>query len=106
MLVSNIDWDDYVGRVAIGKILSGSVETGGRIFRINRDGKRERVKITKVFEYTGLSSNESEKGEAGNIVGIAGFDEVDIGETLCATKIRHPCPSLRLIPRQSKCSSR
>ena len=98
MLVSNIDWDDYVGRVAIGKILSGSVETGGRIFRINRDGKRERVKITKVFEYTGLSSNESEKGEAGNIVGIAGFDEVDIGETLCATEDQTPLPFVEIDP--------
>ena len=98
MLVSNIDWDDYVGRVAIGKILSGSVETGGRIFRINRDGKRERVKITKVFEYTGLSSSESEKGEAGNIVGIAGFDEVDIGETLCATEDQAPLPFVEIDP--------
>ena len=98
MLVSNIDWDDYVGRVAIGKILSGSVETGGRILRINRDGKRERVKITKVFEYTGLSSSESEKGEAGNIVGIAGFDEVDIGETLCATEDQAPLPFVEIDP--------
>jgi len=98
MLVSNIDWDDYVVRVAIGKILSGTVETGGLIFRINRDGKRERVKITKVFEYTGLSSNESEKGEAGNIVGIAGFDEVDIGETLCATEDQAPLPFVEIDP--------
>jgi len=98
MLVSNIDWDDYVGRVAIGKILRGTVETGGLIFRINRDGKRERVKITKVFEYTGLSSNESEKGEAGNIVGIAGFDEVDIGETLCATEDQAPLPFVEIDP--------
>ena len=98
MLVSNIDWDDYVGRVAIGKILSGSVETGGRIFRINRYEKRERVKITKVFEYTGLSSNESEKGEAGNIVGIAGFDEVNIGETLCETEDQIPLPFVQIDP--------
>lgn len=98
MLVSNIDWDDYVGRVAIGKILSGSVETGGRIFRINREGKRERVKVTKVFEYTGLSSNESQKGEAGNIVGIAGFDEVDIGETLCVTEDQTPLPFVEIDP--------
>ncbi len=98
MLVSNIDWDDYVGRVAIGKILSGSVETGGRIFRINRYEKRERVKITKVFEYTGLSSNESEKGEAGNIVGIAGFDEVNIGETLCETEDQTPLPFVQIDP--------
>jgi len=98
MLVSNIDWDDYVGRVAIGKILSGSVETGGRIFRINRNGDRERVKVTKVFEYTGLSSSESQKGEAGNIVGIAGFDEVDIGETLCGREDQEPLPFVEIDP--------
>jgi GTP-binding protein len=98
MLISNIDWDNYVGRVAVGKVLSGQVETGGKIFRVKKDGARERAKITKVFEYTGLGSSESAQGEAGNIVGIAGFDEVNIGETLCFTQEQEPLPFVEIDP--------
>ena len=98
MLISNIDWDNYVGRVAVGKVLSGIVETGGKIFRVKKDGTRERAKITKVFEYTGLGSSESSQGEAGNIVGIAGFDEVNIGETLCFTQEQEPLPFVEIDP--------
>jgi GTP-binding protein len=98
MLVSNIDWDNYVGRVAVGKVLSGKVETGGKIFRVLKDGTRERAKITKVFEYTGLGSSESALGEAGNIVGIAGFEEVNIGETLCFTQEQEALPFVEIDP--------
>lgn len=98
MLVSNIDWDNYVGRVAVGKVLSGKVETGGKIFRVLKDGTRERAKITKVFEYTGLGSTESALGEAGNIVGIAGFEEVNIGETLCFTQEQEALPFMEIDP--------
>ncbi len=98
MLVSNIDWDDYVGRVAIGKVLSGSIQTGDTIFRVLKDGARQRCKITKVFEYTGLKTSESIKGEAGNIVGISGFEEVDIGETLCAKEDQEALPFIDIDP--------
>ena len=98
MLISNIDWDDYVGRVAIGKVLSGSVQTSDNVYRVLEDGTRKRYKITKVFEYSGLGSTESIKGEAGNIVGIAGFDEVNIGETLCQTEEQEPLPFVAIDP--------
>jgi len=98
MLISNIDWDDYVGRVAIGKVLSGSVQTSDNVYRVLEDGTRKRYKITKVFEYSGLGSSESIKGEAGNIVGIAGFDEVNIGETLCQTEEQEPLPFVAIDP--------
>ncbi len=98
MLISNIDWDDYVGRVAIGKILSGKVAKGDTVFRVMEDGKRERIKVTKVFEYSGMASAESIEGEAGTIVGIAGFEEVDIGETLCQTQEQEPLPFMEIDP--------
>ena len=85
MLVSNIDWDDYVGRVAIGKVLAGNVKKGDKIWRIGTDGQTSEVKITKVFEYSGVSGyKDSAVGEPGNIVGISGFEDVNIGETLSA----------------------
>ena len=83
MLVSNIDWSDYVGRIAIGKILGGKVTVGDAVWVIRHsDNKRVRAKITKVFEYSGLGTSESINAVAGNIVGIAGFEDIDIGDTI------------------------
>lgn len=82
MLVSNIDWSDYVGRIAIGKILSGSVSVGDTVWRLRPDEKPQRAKISKVFEYNALATSEAESAVAGNIVGLSGFEDVDIGETI------------------------
>jgi GTP-binding protein len=99
MLVSNLDWSDYVGRIAIGKILAGNVRVGDSIFCIHKDGRRNHAAVTKVFEFSGLKSGESLVGEAGNIVGIAGFDEVAIGETLCDPAKQHdPIPFTEIDP--------
>ena len=84
MLVSNIEWSDFVGRIAVGKIISGQVAIGDTLYRISRENKIEKAKVTKIFEYSGMQTLESGKGIAGDIVGISGFDESDIGETLAA----------------------
>ncbi|MFP6874146.1 MAG: translational GTPase TypA [Verrucomicrobiales bacterium] len=99
MLASNIDWDDYVGRVAIGKVLSGEVAKGDRIWRITRDGERLAIKVTKVFKYTGAGrSEDSAVGEAGNIIGISGFEDVNIGETLSAEEEAEALPFVEIDP--------
>ncbi len=98
MLVSNIAWDDYVGRIAIGKIISGQVTTSDMIYRVQKNGVRERCKITKVFEYSGTQTNDTTLGVAGNIVGLAGFVDVDIGETLCATEEQPALPFVEIDP--------
>ncbi|MDD3181017.1 MAG: translational GTPase TypA [Opitutaceae bacterium] len=99
MLVSNIDWSDYVGRIAVGKILGGSVRVGDNVWVIqNKDGQRVRAKITKVFEYSGLQTSESTVGFAGNIVGLSGFEDIDIGDTIAATEDAHPLPFTAVDP--------
>jgi len=98
MLVSNLDWSDYVGRIAIGKITGGNVKVGDNIVCIHKDGRRERSTITKIFEFSGLKSGETTAGEAGNIVGLSGFDEISIGETLCASEEREPIPFQEIDP--------
>jgi GTP-binding protein len=100
MLVSNIDWSDYVGRIAIGKILGGKVNVGDNVWTIRHaDGKRIRSKITKIFEYTGLQTTESAVGGvAGNIVGLSGFEDIDIGDTLAANEEAHPLPFTQIDP--------
>ncbi len=99
MLVSNIDWSDYVGRIAVGKILGGTARVGDPVFVIRHsDAKRVRAKISKIFEFTGLGTAEAETGIAGNIVGIAGFEDVDIGDTLTAEENGHALPFTQIDP--------
>ena len=98
MLVSNIDWSDYVGRIAIGKILAGSVEIGQTVWRLIPGDKPQRAKITKVFEYTALSTGEVTNSGAGHIVGLSGFEDVDIGETIAATAESEPIPFVEIDP--------
>jgi GTP-binding protein len=99
MLVSNIDWSDYVGRIAVGKILGGTAKVGETVFVIRHiDGKRVRAKITKVFEFTGLGTRETETAVAGNIVGLSGFEDVDIGDTLTADEAGHALPFTQIDP--------
>ena len=99
MLVSNIDWSDYVGRIAVGKILGGEARIGAPVFVVRHsDGKRVRAKITKVFEFTGLGTRETETAVAGNIVGISGFEDIDIGDTLTADEAGHALPFTQIDP--------
>ncbi len=99
MLVSNIDWSDYVGRIAVGKILGGTANIGDTVFIVRHsDGKRVRAKITKVFEFTGLGTRETESAVAGNIVGLSGFEDVDIGDTLTAEENGHALPFTQIDP--------
>ena len=99
MLASNIDWSDYVGRIAVGKILGGEVKIGDTVHVIRHsDGKRTRGKITKVLEYSGLGTQETELAVAGNIVGLSGFEDIDIGDTLTADPEGHALPFTDIDP--------
>ncbi len=99
MLVSNIDWDDYVGRVAVGKVLGGSVKKGDNVWLLRKDGTKQRSKVLKTFSYSGLATHDSEGGSAGGIVGIAaGIDDIDIGDTLAASEDAEQLPFVAIDP--------
>ena len=98
MLVSNIDWDNYVGRIALGKVESGMVKKGDSFWLLRKDGTKVRSTITKVFEYAKLGTQDAEVGEAGNIVGVAGFEDVDIGETLSEVGDAEALPFVAIDP--------
>jgi len=98
MLVSNLDWSDYVGRIAIGKVTGGHCKVGDPIVCIHKDGKRDKAIVTKIFEFSGLKSGECIVAEAGNIVGISGVEELSIGETLCDSVDREPVAFMELDP--------
>lgn len=98
MLVSNIEWNNFVGRVAVGKILSGRIEQGDLIHRLYGDGQVARVRTTRVITYSNLRETDSVEARAGDIVGISGFEDVDIGDTLAADATALPLPFVEIDP--------
>jgi GTP-binding protein len=81
-LVSNLDYSDYLGRLAFGRIVSGRVSVGDSVVLIHLDGRRERTNVTALFGHQGLERTEIKHAGAGDIIGLAGFEEVAIGETI------------------------
>jgi len=98
MLVSNLDYSDYLGRIALGRIVSGRVAVGDSIVCIQRHGRRERATVTALFTYEGLEQVEIKHATAGEIVGLTGFDEVYIGETLTDLEERTPLQFVDIDP--------
>ena len=98
MLVSNVDWSDYVGRIAVGKILSGRTKIGDTIWRLKKGFSPERAKVSKIFEYSALATNDAVEGVAGNIIGLSGFEEIDIGETLAGSQDVELLPFVEIDP--------
>src|SRR5207244_1791635 len=90
MLVSNLSYSDYLGRIALGRIVSGRVGIGDSIVCLHRDRAPERATVTSLFTYSGLEQVEVKHASAGDIVGLAGFEEIYIGETLTDREDRAP----------------
>ncbi|HEY2801560.1 MAG TPA: translational GTPase TypA [Chthoniobacterales bacterium] len=98
MLVSNLHYSDYLGRIALGRIVSGRVAVGDSIVSIHRDGRRERANVTALYTYEGLQQVETQHASAGDIVGLTGFEEVYIGETLTDREERTPLQFVDIDP--------
>jgi GTP-binding protein len=82
LLVTNLDYDDYVGRMAIGRLFNGSVRKGGEVAHCRLDGEIAPAKVTALFGYDGLRRVEIDTAEAGDIVALTGIEAVQIGETV------------------------
>ena len=98
MLVSNLDYSDYLGRIAYGRITSGSVKQGQPIVCIHKDGRKPKAKVTAIFSHEGLEKVQIPEAFAGDIVGISGFEEVFIGETLVDSEERDALPFVEIDP--------
>ena len=82
MLVSNIDYDDYVGRIAVGRVERGEIKTGMQV-AICKEDKQINGKIAKVYTHVGLKKVEVESAKAGDIIELAGLADISIGDTIC-----------------------
>jgi GTP-binding protein len=80
--VTMLDWDDYVGRLLIGRVFNGTVKQADRVAVVHRDGTVSPAKVTVLYGYEGLKRVEIGEAAAGDIVAVAGIDEVEIGETV------------------------
>ena len=83
LLVSNIDYDDYLGRLAVGRVERGTIKAGQSVAVCKKDDKVTQGKIAKLFTYQGLKRTEVEEVGAGDIVCISGISDINIGETVC-----------------------
>ena len=88
MLVSNIDYDDYVGRIAVGRVERGSIKTGMPVAICGKEDKITQGRIAKVYTHVGLNKVEVEEGKAGDIIELAGLNDINIGDTVC--DFNHP----------------
>lgn len=96
MLVSNIDYDDYTGRIAVGKIQRGSIKTNMPVAVCKADGKIERGKATKLYMFEGLSKEVVDEAGAGDVVAISGITDINIGETLCDPENPEALPFVKI----------
>jgi GTP-binding protein len=98
LLVANLDYSDYLGRIALGKILGGRIATGDSVVCIHGNGQRDRAKVTAIFHFDGLERIQIPQASAGDIIGLTGFAEVAIGETITDSEERTPLPFVPVDP--------
>lgn len=93
---TTLDYNEYVGRIVIGRIENGKVKSQEQVCVIHADGSQEKGKITKLFGFHDLGRVEIEEAVAGDIVGIAGFADIQIGESVCSLSDPKPLPLIKV----------
>ena len=94
VLISTIDYNEYVGRIGVGKVDNGSLKVNQEVVIVNHHepDKMKKVKVSKLYEYDGLNKVEVKEAGIGSIVAISGIADIHIGDTLCSTDAPNPIP--------------
>lgn len=92
LLVANLDYNDYVGRLAIGRIFSGELALGDQVVVVKRDGSIKKLRISQLYVFEGLKREPVERAGVGEIVALAGFDDIEIGDTITSVDNPRPLP--------------
>ncbi len=95
IMVTTLDYDDYVGRIAIGRVIRGKVSNGQQVLILNGDVERK-GKIARLYTYEGLKRTETQEVGLGDIVAITGLSDVNIGETICDTENAEALPTINI----------
>ncbi|MGO8718557.1 MAG: translational GTPase TypA [Acidobacteriaceae bacterium] len=96
ILVTNLDYSDYLGRLAIARVFNGTLHTGDEVAISKRDGTLEKTKITKLFSFSGLKRTDIEETTLGDIVAVAGISGITIGETITSLENPAPLPTISI----------
>jgi GTP-binding protein len=94
ILVANLDYSDYLGRLAIARVFNGTLHTGDEVGIAKLDGSLERIKISKLFSFSGLKRVDIEQTDLGDIVSVAGVTGITIGETITSAETPAPLPHI------------
>ncbi|MGP8246770.1 MAG: translational GTPase TypA [Bryobacteraceae bacterium] len=96
MLVANLDYSDYLGRLAIGRVFNGALRFGDFVAIAKRDGRFETTKITKLYSFEGLKRVDETLAQPGDILAIAGVEGITIGETVTSAETPQPLPHVQI----------
>jgi GTP-binding protein len=96
MLVTTLAYDDYKGRIAIGRLFAGKLRAAQEVMRIETNGQMARGKISQLFVHQGLERVEVSEADAGEIIAVTGLPEIFIGETIADVNDPHPLPPIRV----------
>ena len=96
ILFSNIDYDEYVGRIGIGRVERGSVKVGQQIVLCRNDGTTKNAKVTKLYQFEGLKRVEAQTAELGDLIAVSGIPDLNIGETACSPDCIDPLPFVKI----------
>jgi GTP-binding protein len=94
ILVANLDYSDYLGRLAIARVFNGTLHTGDEVGIAKLDGSLEKIKISKLFSFSGLKRVDIEQTDLGDIVSVAGVTGITIGETITSAETPAPLPHI------------
>jgi GTP-binding protein len=94
LLITNIDYSDYVGRIAVGRIFSGTVKVGDAVAMVNSKGDSINTRITVIYTFQGIERKETKEASAGDIVALAGIEGINIGDTITNSEKPSPLPRI------------
>jgi GTP-binding protein len=94
VLVANLDYSDYVGRLAIGRIVNGTVKVGDQVAVVKVEGELQKTKVTQLYTFEGLKQAPIEQAEAGEIIALAGIEGIHIGDTVTSATEPRPLPRI------------
>ncbi|MEE9164819.1 MAG: GTP-binding protein, partial [Nitrospinota bacterium] len=96
LLITNIDYSDYVGRIAVGRIFSGTVKVGDTVAMVNSKGDSIKTRITVIYTFKGLERKETKEASVGDIVALAGIEGINIGDTITNAEKPSPLPRIKV----------
>ncbi|WP_261133843.1 translational GTPase TypA [Bacillus sp. Marseille-Q3570] len=94
--VSLLDYNDYLGRIGIGRVFRGTIKVGQHVALMKLDGSVKKFRVTKLFGFLGLKRVEIQEAKSGDLVAVSGMEEINVGETVCPEDNQDPLPILRI----------